>query len=230
MLYRESKSAGSCGHFTIPHEAGHDRNIRHGFIYERVPHITLKSIALATRTLSAGQEAEVVMSICTDEKRWVLHLGALAVLVSMGPRAAERTVTENKIPDTVVEALGCVLEVHGAALIGFLPPSRIVMFKYVFGPITGTSPPSPEGAVNLLIYAKSRRKVFLFTAIPGNGAWDVTDDYFVLDRAGQDWNVVDGNGGQATYAAVAAFVKKQDGVRYNATRPLVLKRCGRSGG
>jgi hypothetical protein len=112
------------------------------------------------------------------------------------------------VPPTVVEALTCVVKMQGGVLSNLLPSSDLVSFGYASGAIPGTSPEDRVSAMNLLIYGMTGRKAVLLTAIASDGKWDVLADYYVLDRFGRGWRVVDGNGGQATYAAIAAFVNK----------------------
>jgi hypothetical protein len=146
-------------------------------------------------------------------------MGAAVIVLSLGTPAVGGGA--GNVPSSVVDALTCVVKIRSSVLSNWVPMSQLVSFRYASGAIPGTSPEDRVSAMNLLIYGTAGHKAVLLTAIASDGKWDVLEDYYVLDRAGRGWRVVDGNGGQATYAAIAAFVNKIE------TSPMHTVRRGR---
>jgi len=115
-----------------------------------------------------------------------------------------------KIPSSVLGALACMMKAHSNVLNDLLPTDSPISFRYAHGDIPGTSPERGANAVNMLVYANPRGKAVLMTAIAGDRGWHVLDDYYILVQGGRGWGVMDGNGGQATYAAIAAFANNNE--------------------
>jgi len=111
-----------------------------------------------------------------------------------------------------------MVNTHSSVLRDLLLTSPIVSFRYAPGDIAGTSPEGRANAMNVFVYGNAGRKAILMTAIAGHGGWHVLDDYYALVQAGQGGTVVDGNGGQATYAAIAAFANEKGKLPLNSIR------------
>lgn len=98
-----------------------------------------------------------------------------------------------------------MMEAHSDVLTELLPTASPISFRFAYGDIPGTSPDGRTNALNVFVYANAGRKAVLMTAVASDKGWHVLNDYYVLAQGAKGWEVVDGNGGQATYAAVAAF-------------------------
>ena len=156
------------------------------------------------------------MSTSTDRRRTPFCLSATLALLSMsGPAFAG---TPRKPPSSVLGPLACMMKTHSSVLHDLLPMAPTVSFRYAPGDIPGTSPEGRANAMNVFVYGNAGRKAVLMTAIAGHRGWHVLDDYYVLVQAGQGWTVVDGNGGQATYAAIAVFANEKGKLPLNSIR------------
>jgi hypothetical protein len=142
------------------------------------------------------------MSIFTD-RYWMLI--AVAIPAISPGRAWTAPAGATKPPSSVLSALACVLNIHRDALRALPLATQTVAFRYSTGDIPGTSPEGRLSAVNCLIYAAGKPNAVLMIAMPRDGGWQVLPDYYVLDHSDQAWTVIEGNGGQSTYAAIGTF-------------------------
>jgi hypothetical protein len=148
------------------------------------------------------------MSTSTDRCCLACCLSALSVLLDLS--APVLGDSPRKDPPDVTAALACIMKSHNSILDSVLPKHSPISFKYTHGDIPGTSPEGRTNALSVFVYAKAKGRAILMTAILRDGRWDVLDDYYLLARTNKSWNVIDGNGGQATYAAIAKLANDRE--------------------
>ncbi|HEV8589320.1 MAG TPA: RHS repeat-associated core domain-containing protein [Pyrinomonadaceae bacterium] len=80
----------------------------------------------------------------------------------------------------------------------------VATVRYRFGPIPETAPNLPN-QVQLAVYSRNGKHARLFFLRNDAGRYEVVDNSYALDRAGEKWIASEGNGGLATYAAIGRY-------------------------
>ncbi|HWQ56734.1 MAG TPA: hypothetical protein VN442_23815 [Bryobacteraceae bacterium] len=142
----------------------------------------------------------------------------LLVIVAFGFSSARAEAAPGNPPPGISRALGCLLNAdfvrEALASIGLEEDSHATI-RFHIGSVPGMQK-TPDTRW-IAVYSSDGRRGWLFLANPdANGSFIVVRNGYRLTKHALRWSAVEGNGGQATYAAIgrlAASLAQSEGYR-----------------
>ncbi len=135
----------------------------------------------------------------------MIYLRALLLLALLFSTAS----AEGQMKRTEIDSvLGCLVGqdwIHEDLKELGLKQGDTATVRYGLGAIPGTSPANPE-SVNIVVYSPDSRRAWLLLARRERGDVVALRNAYRLTRTHSGWTASEGNGGLATYKAVARYV------------------------